>query len=108
MAACRELGYFVDVGPFITNRVLTQHAQRMVKLWALTLSLETLLEPMKALSKEGQEIKDPWGITRKVRPFMASIVADDPEIKDHGKIRYGEHQCDACMVRPRCDSNSCD
>lgn len=97
--ACRELGYFPDMEPLIADLALPAYSKRLFKLWALSMCMQQLLAPMKAISKTGTSIDDPWGVSRMVWPFLVSMVADIPELLDLGCIRNGERPCDTCMVR---------
>lgn len=94
----RELGYFPDMEPLVEDLALPAYSKRLFKLWALSLSMQHLLAPMKALSKTGMEIDDPWGVSRMVWPFLVSMVGDIPELLDLGCVRKGERPCDTCLV----------
>ena len=97
-----NVGYFATLSDKPIG--LPDSAWRQVKLLYTARALHTLLRPLKAMSKLGTRMGDPWGRLQNVHPRLLSYVADDPESKDVLCIKGGNSEfiCEACWV-PRSD-----
>jgi hypothetical protein len=72
----------------------------LLKKVAFNKCLDEVLSGMKKASKDGVVLKDPWGVTRHVFPFLLSYVADEPETKLVACVKGGNsaHPCEQCLV----------
>ena len=70
----------------------------MAKLHYMHRSMSLLLEPLKKMSWQGMQLRDPSGVYRLVYPRLLSYVMDDPESKDLYCIGKTSRPCEACKI----------
>jgi hypothetical protein len=94
--ACRDVAFF----PLFTAIPgWTDANSRLLHLAVYKHCLNILYGPLKALSRTGVLLNDPWGVPQLVVPCLLSYTADQPEITDMSCVIGGNYPCEMCLVR---------